>query len=409
MLNQEMKRSILLLVVYFRIHWLSAQEPVVVWNNTYGNQPDRVGKAIEWIGENQLLTLSECCYGKGVLSSHDTTGKLIWEKYFEDERINQIIAGKDCFIATGYKYSKRGIWIAKFDVKGEKSWERWIRIKHDDEGEALAITEENDILILATVTKAVLPVRITFKAGLRHVIGFRSRTRMSFDNQMAMLKFNAEGQRQWRRVFGKSGKGFFSPVNIAVAKTSQICVASAYSEPAKGHGTLVVSLTPNGKKVFNAYLKEYRAGPVIFHSNSFWLAGSNSSSKAFKPDTVSIWQLSGQHQLKEVYAVASRFDEVEVKALQLDAQNNFILAGSAFDMKYQGGLTENHHENWLLKVSSGGKKLWEWNNTKLSIDKVNDMVVRGEEIFTVGESWSKEATDRILQEMRLMKITEYRR
>lgn len=376
--------------------------------HTYGTQPDRVGKAIEWIGENQLLTLSECCYGEGVLSSYDTTGKLIWEKYFDDERINQIIAGKDCFLATGYKYSKRGIWIAKFDLKGEKSWERWIRIKHMDEGEALAITEENDILILATVMKAVLPIRITLKEGLGRVISFRSRKRTSFDNQMAVLKLNADGQRQWKNVYGKSGRGFFSPGSIAVANTSQLCVTAAYSEPSKGHGTWVVSLTARGRKVFNAYLKNYRAGPVIFQANSFWLAGSNATGNAFEPDTVSVWQLSGQHQLKAIYAVPSRFDEVEVQALQFDAQNNFIVAGSAYDMQYKGVLTENHHENWLFKVSSGGKKLWEWNNTKLSIDKVNDVVVRGEDLFTVGESWSKDATDRILQEMRLMKLTEYR-
>lgn len=253
-MTQKTYRLIVIVLIFATNHIYGQSGYEIIENITYSTIDDskfddRVGLRIESL-ENGIVTLSETFHGKGIIAKHDSLGKIIWEKSFDWERINDLKVFNGYIYAVGYKYLKRKAWISKIDTNGNVIWEKLLRFQYENEAENLTISESGDIFVLCEIQKAWFPVKIRLKKSMYRHITFRSLQKDNMENQIGIARLDTDGNVKWKKKFGKQknyNHYFSSAISVNSSELLTLFYFSEFDKDKKNEGTRLVKLNYKGK------------------------------------------------------------------------------------------------------------------------------------------------------------------
>lgn len=363
---------------------------------------DRVGLRIESF-ENGIVTLSETFHGKGIMAKHDSLGKVIWEKPFDSERINDMKVFNGYIYAVGYKYLKRKAWIAKIDSDGNVIWEKLLRFQYENEAENLTISDSGDIFVLCEIQKAWFPVKIRLKKGMYRHVTFRSLQKDNMENEIGVARLDTDGKVKWKKKFGKQ-KNYNRYFSCAISANSSELLASFYfsetEKEKKKEGTRLITLNYKGKTL-NELNHSNRLFEIIIPKESdFYTVENNFNNKLNVKDTIVISQIA-KDSLIGFKKYISDYNIYTITALHETESKELYAGGYVCNYKTLGTIWSNHNDIYIAKYDSDFKLLWDYRYDQGSIDKVNDMKIINGKLYAIGESWYKEE-NRITKRMRII-------
>ena len=365
---------------------------------------DRVGLRIESLGKG-IVTLSETFHGKGIIAKHDSLGKVIWEKSFNWERINDMKVFDGYIYAVGYKYLKRKAWISKIDSDGNIIWEKLLRFQYENEAENLTISDSGDIFVLCEIQKAWFPVKIRIKKGLYRHLTFRSLQKDNMENEIGVARLDTNGKVKWKKKFGKQ-KNYNHYFSCAISVNSSELLTSFYfsefDKDEKNEGTRLVKLNYKGKTL-NKLNHSNRLFEVIIPSNSnFYTVENNFNNKLNVKDTIVISRLTNDSLINYKQFI-SDYNIYTMTALIKNESNEFYAAGYVCNYKTLGTIWSNHNDIYIAKYDPDFNLIWDFSYDQGSIDQVNDMKLINGKLYAIGESWYK-SDNQINKRMRIIII-----
>lgn len=398
----------IVLVLIFTVSDLYSQDNFQVIENIAfstvddSKYDDRVGLRIESF-DNGIVTLSETFHGKGIIAKHDSLGKIIWEKSFDWERINDMKVFNDCIYAVGYKYLKRKAWISKIDSDGNIVWEKLLRFQYENEAENLTISESGDIFVICEIQKAWFPMKIRLKKGMYRHITFRSLEKDNMENEIGVARLDTNGKVKWKKKFGKQ-KNYNRYFSCAISSNSSELLTSFYfsetEKKKKTEGTRLVKMNYKGK-VLNKLNHSNRLFEIIIPNESdFYTVENNLNNKLNIKDTIKVSRLTNDN-LQSCKQYISDYNSYTITALIKNQANDMYAGGYVCNYKTLGTIWSNHNDIYIAKYDSDFKQLWEFRHDQGSIDKINDMKMINGKLYAIGESWYKENTQ-IKKRMRIV-------
>lgn len=364
---------------------------------------DRVGLRIESL-ENGIVTLSETFHGKGIIAKHDSLGKIIWEKSFDLERINDMKVFNGYIYAVGYKYLKRKAWISKIDTNGNVIWEKLLRFQYENEAENLTISESGDIFVLCEIQKAWFPVKIRLKKSMYRHITFRSLKKDIMENEIGIARLDTNGTVKWKKKFGEQ-KNYNHYFSCAISvNTSELLTSFYFSETnkkQKKEGTRLVKLNYNGKKLNELNHSNRLFEIIVPNKSDFYTIENNFNNKLNIKDTIKISRLTND-SLKISKQYISDYNIYTITAMIKNESNDLYAGGYVCNYKTLGTIWSNHNDIYIAKYDSDFNLLWDYRFDQGSIDKINDMKMINGKLYAIGESWYKENNNQIKKRMRVL-------
>ena len=364
---------------------------------------DRVGLRIESL-ENGIATLSETFHGKGIIAKHDSLGKIIWEKSFDLERINDMKVFNGYIYAVGYKYLKRKAWISKIDTNGNVIWEKLLRFQYENEAENLTISESGDIFVLCEIQKAWFPVKIRLKKSMYRHITFRSLKKDIMENEIGIARLDTNGTVKWKKKFGEQ-KNYNHYFSCAISvNTSELLTSFYFSETnkkQKKEGTRLVKLNYNGKKLNELNHSNRLFEIIVPNKSDFYTIENNFNNKLNIKDTIKISRLTND-SLKISKQYISDYNIYTITAMIKNESNDLYAGGYVCNYKTLGTIWSNHNDIYIAKYDSDFNLLWDYRFDQGSIDKINDMKMINGKLYAIGESWYKENNNQIKKRMRVL-------
>ena len=364
---------------------------------------DRVGLRIESL-ENGIVTLSETFHGKGIIAKHDSLGKIIWEKSFDLERINDMKVFNGYIYAVGYKYLKRKAWISKIDTNGNVIWEKLLRFQYENEAENLTISESGDIFVLCEIQKAWFPVKIRLKKSMYRHITFRSLKKDIMENEIGIARLDTNGTVKWKKKFGEQ-KNYNHYFSCAISvNTSELLTSFYFSETnkkQKKEGTRLVKLSYNGKKLNELNHSNRLFEIIVPNKSDFYTIENNFNNKLNIKDTIKISRLTND-SLKISKQYISEYNIYIITAMIKNESNDLYAGGYVCNYKTLGTIWSNHNDIYIAKYDSDFNLLWDYRFDQGSIDKINDMKMINGKLYAIGESWYKENNNQIKKRMRVL-------
>lgn len=364
---------------------------------------DRVGLRIESL-ENGIVTLSETFHGKGIIAKHDSLGKIIWEKSFDLERINDMKVFNGYIYAVGYKYLKRKAWISKIDTNGNVIWEKLLRFQYENEAENLTISESGDIFVLCEIQKAWFPVKIRLKKSMYRHITFRSLKKDIMENEIGIARLDTNGTVKWKKKFGEQ-KNYNHYFSCAISvNTSELLTSFYFSETnkkQKKEGTRLVTLNYNGKKLNELNHSNRLFEIIVPNKSDFYTIENNFNNKLNIKDTIKISRLTND-SLKISKQYISDYNIYTITAMIKIESNDLYAGGYVCNYKTLGTIWSNHNDIYIAKYDSDFNLLWDYRFDQGSIDKINDMKMINGKLYAIGESWYKENNNQIKKRMRVL-------
>lgn len=364
---------------------------------------DRVGLRIESL-ENGIVTLSETFHGKGIIAKHDSLGKIIWEKSFDLERINDMKVFNGYIYAVGYKYLKRKAWISKIDTNGNVIWEKLLRFQYENEAENLTISESGDIFVLCEIQKAWFPVKIRLKKSMYRHITFRSLKKDIMENEIGIARLDTNGTVKWKKKFGEQ-KNYNHYFSCAISvNTSELLTSFYFSETnkkQKKEGTRLVKLNYNGKKLNELNHSNRLFEIIVPNKSDFYTIENNFYNKLNIKDTIKISRLTND-SLKISKQYISDYNIYTITAMIKNESNDLYAGGYVCNYKTLGTIWSNHNDIYIAKYDSDFNLLWDYRFDQGSIDKINDMKMINGKLYAIGESWYKENNNQIKKRMRVL-------
>jgi hypothetical protein len=364
---------------------------------------DRVGLRIESL-ENGIVTLSETFHGKGIIAKHDSLGKIIWEKSFDLERINDMKVFNGYIYAVGYKYLKRKAWISKIDTNGNVIWEKLLRFQYENEAENLTISESGDIFVLCEIQKAWFPVKIRLKKSMYRHITFRSLKKDIMENEIGIARLDTNGTVKWKKKFGEQ-KNYNHYFSCAISvNTSELLTSFYFSETnkkQKKEGTRLVKLSYNGKKLNELNHSNRLFEIIVPNKSDFYTIENNFNNKLNIKDTIKISRLTND-SLKISKQYISDYNIYTITAMIKNESNDLYAGGYVCNYKTLGTIWSNHNDIYIAKYDSDFNLLWDYRFDQGSIDKINDMKMINGKLYAIGESWYKENNNQIKKRMRVL-------
>lgn len=364
---------------------------------------DRVGLRIESL-ENGIVTLSETFHGKGIIAKHDSLGKIIWEKSFDLERINDMKVFNSYIYAVGYKYLKRKAWISKIDTNGNVIWKKLLRFQYENEAENLTISESGDIFVLCEIQKAWFPVKIRLKKSMYRHITFRSLKKDIMENEIGIARLDTNGTVKWKKKFGEQ-KNYYHYFSCAISvNTSELLTSFYFSETnkkQKKEGTRLVKLNYNGKKLNELNHSNRLFEIIVPNKSDFYTIENNFNNKLNIKDTIKISRLTND-SLKISKQYISDYNIYTITAMIKNESNDLYAGGYVCNYKTLGTIWSNHNDIYIAKYDSDFNLLWDYRFDQGSIDKINDMKMINGKLYAIGESWYKENNNQIKKRMRVL-------
>jgi len=364
---------------------------------------DRVGLRIESL-ENGIVTLSETFHGKGIIAKHDSLGKIIWEKSFDLERINDMKVFNGYIYAVGYKYLKRKAWISKIDTNGNVIWEKLLRFQYENEAENLTISESGDIFVLCEIQKAWFPVKIRLEKSMYRHITFRSLKKDIMENEIGIARLDTNGTVKWKKKFGEQ-KNYNHYFSCAISvNTSELLTSFYFSETnkkQKKEGTRLVKLNYNGKKLNELNHSNRLFEIIVPNKSDFYTIENNFNNKLNIKDTIKISRLTND-SLKISKQYISDYNIYTITAMIKNESNDLYAGGYVCNYKTLGTIWSNHNDIYIAKYDSDFNLLWDYRFDQGSIDKINDMKMINGKLYAIGESWYKENNNQIKKRMRVL-------
>lgn len=364
---------------------------------------DRVGLRIESL-ENGIVTLSETFHGKGIIAKHDSLGKIIWEKSFDLERINDMKVFNGYIYAVGYKYLKRKAWISKIDTNGNVIWKKLLRFQYENEAENLTISESGDIFVLCEIQKAWFPVKIRLKKSMYRHITFRSLKKDIMENEIGIARLDTNGTVKWKKKFGEQ-KNYNHYFSCAISvNTSELLTSFYFSETnkkQKKEGTRLVKLNYNGKKLNELNHSNRLFEIIVPNKSDFYTIENNFNNKLNIKDTIKISRLTND-SLKISKQYISDYNIYTITAMIKNESNDLYAGGYVCNYKTLGTIWSNHNDIYIAKYDSDFNLLWDYRFDQGSIDKINDMKMINGKLYAIGESWYKENNNQIKKRMRVL-------
>jgi len=404
-----MKKYLILTILIINLSYvLIAQNRLAVIDNlTYSSNydtgyDDRTGISIKEI-ENGFITLAETFYGKGIIAKHDYDGKIIWEKHFNNERINNISVYDNYIYAIGYEYLKRKAWISKIDSDGSIVWEKLIRFQFENEAEAISISENGDIFIICEIQRAWLPIKIRLKKSMYKRISFRSLQKDILENQIGIVKIDTAGRSKWKKTLGRQKNYNHYYAGTLSANNSEFVAQlyfTEYKKEQKNQGTRLIVLDKNGKIKKTINNQNQMSEVIKQEDNEFLTFENNHNNRLDTPDTITISKII-ENKLVPQKKYISNFNTFTITSQLTDAQNSFYLGGYVCNFKTLGTIWSHHNDIYIAKFDSEFNLQKEYQFNQESIDQINDMIMIENRIYAIGESWYKE-NDKIKIRMRLI-------
>jgi hypothetical protein len=395
---------ILILILHFSCGLLAQDEFQVLENHTFSSKYDididRTGKSLVKLNDG-VISLSETKYGKGIIAKHDFNGKIMWEKYFDGEKINDIEVYQNYIYAVGYKYSNNKAWVSKIDSNGNIIWEKLLRIQYENEVCKISISKNGEIYLLCEIQKSRLPIKISFKKKFRNLISFRSRKKDNFESQIAIVRIDDEGKCKWRKIFGKQKNNNTYFAGIISSNDNTVIATFSFSEFKVGaKGTKIVILDKNGKSKSIINHQNRIFDVIKYDGSEFQTFEDNNETRLDKLDTIIISRI-GKQKLEAEKMFISKFHSFNITSQLSDDQNLQYFGGSVFNYKTLGTLWNNHEDIYIIQLDTDFKIKREYQFNLESIDRINDMLMIDNKIYAIGESWTTE-NGKIIIQMRLM-------
>ena len=400
----------IIVLLFFTVNSLYSQDNYKIMENiTFSTiddskYDDRVGLRIESF-ENGIISLSETFHGKGIITKHDLFGKVIWEKSFDSERINDIKVFNDFIYAVGYKYLKRRAWICKIDSDGNVVWEKLLRFQYENEAKNLTISESGDIFVICEIQKAWFPVKIRFKKGIYRHITFRSLQKDIMENEIGIARIDSNGKVKWKKKFGKQ-KNYNHYFSSAISCNSSEILATFYfyetEKKKKIEGTRLIKLTHNGKTLNKINHSNRLFQVIISNDSEFYTVEDNLNTKLNVKDTIKISRLTND-KLQNYKQYISDYNIYIITSLIKNQSDDLYAGGYVCNYKTLGTIWSNHNDIYIAKYDSNFNQIWDFRFDEGSIDKINDMKMIDNKLYAIGESWYKDS-DQIKKRMRILII-----
>ena len=171
----------------------------VVWTNYYGNSNGEIGYCINYTSDNKILVSGS----GGLILKADSTGNLIWKKYYNAERLNYIdTALEDGYIVTGYiklNSDTSKALLIKIDTSGNLIWQSVFRINNSTS--AVALCKIKDSYLLAGRTNLFGNIKENF-----------------------ILKTDANGNELFKKIFKSDISEYFNDLKIINVNKFIICM-----------------------------------------------------------------------------------------------------------------------------------------------------------------------------------------
>jgi len=406
-MTQNAYRLIVIVLIFTTNPIYGQNDYEIIENITYSTIDDskfddRVGLRIESL-ENGIVTLSETYHGKGIIAKHDSLGKIIWEKSFDWERINDMKVFNGYIYAVGYKYLKRKAWISKIDTNGKVIWEKLLRFQYENEAENLTISESGDIFVSCEIQKAWFPVKIRLKKSMYQHITFRSIKKDNMENEIGIARLDTNGDVKWKKKFGKQ-KNYNHYFSCAISvNTSELLTSFYFSETNKNQkkeGTRLVKLNYNGKKLNELNHSNRLFEIIVPNESGFYTIENNFNNKLNIKDTIKISRLVNDSlEISKQYI--SDYNIYTITALIKNESNELYAGGYVCNYETLGTIWSNHNDIYIAKYDSDFNLLWDYRYDQGSIDKVNDMKMINGKLYAIGESWYNE-NNQIKKRMRIL-------
>ncbi len=265
-------------------------------------------------------------------------GSVLWQKVLggndTDCFYDVAVDNNDDFIFVGYTASfgsgSNDVWVAKITLTGSILWQKAIGGPGNDIGYAVAVTKDNDIVVVGATRSA--------GTGTMDIL---------------VIKLSSEGSVIWEKIISTPKNDYGQDVAIDIS--GNIYVTGYSLDPETGKSDiLVLKLTNTGDLV---WFKEIE-GPgnergnaiTVTSGGSLIIAGSTDSWGSGYTDML-VLKMTTTGNLVWARTYGLWFSDDIAADVAVSPENNIVIAG----YNATPGLTD---DSWLLELSQDGSLLW---------------------------------------------------
>ncbi|NJE31491.1 hypothetical protein E3E38_10600, partial [Thermococcus sp. 18S1] len=305
------------------------------WAKTYG--PGKA-KAVAVDRRGDIIVIGEI-EGDGFVARLDKDGNVKWFKTYGGDKhdsFNDVkIAPDGDIIVVGYTDSfgvgDRNVWVLRLDENGNIKWQKTYGGSAKDLANAVAITENGDIIIAGWTT--------SFGAG---------------DHDFWVLRLDTNGNIKWQKTYGGSAND--KAWTVAVAENGDvIVVGSTWSFGAGRDDVWVLRLDENGnikwQKTYGESSSDGADTVAITENGDIIVAGWTAS---FGAGGYDVWILrldeNGNVKWQKAYG-GHRWDVASAVAV---AENGDIIV-----VGYTDSFGVGDRNVWVLRLDENGNIKWQ--------------------------------------------------
>ncbi|RJP77403.1 MAG: T9SS C-terminal target domain-containing protein [Candidatus Zixiibacteriota bacterium] len=321
-----------------------AAEGDVLWTRTFGGPMDDDACALLPTpgGGFQLggFTNSFGQFGDMWLVLTDAQGDSLWSHTYggaEGERINALVACSDggCLLVgetESYGAGDRDIWLVRTNGQGQALWTRTYGGVDFDQVAAGLATGDNGFLV----------------AGTRGIV-----VNQEYDENLWLLKLNADGDTLWSRTYGGSYADWSSAL-IETPDAGYLLIGGTYSFGAGWNDAWILKLNSQGdslwSRTYGGWNGDQIYGAVPTADGGFLLAGETDSFGAGDRD---VWLVKINAQGDTIWTRTFGESMYDAARAVIATGNEHYLVGGFTQTAAAGSM-----QMWLIKIDAQGDSLW---------------------------------------------------
>lgn len=322
---------------------ISVPVPETDWVRTYGGENDDGAYSITQTDDGGYLVVGYTrSYGQGESDIYvlklDAAGEKEWQEthgsmwYDAGITVRQtsdggyMIAGvKSAFLLGGMH-----IYTLKLRRDGRKEWDKFFGAGREDSPATMVQARDGGYVIAGSTS--------SFGAGGKDIL---------------VIKIDRKGRKEWSRTFG----GEKDEVANSILQTGDngfVVVGYTDSFGAGGKDALMIKMNANGAKqwsrIFGNYLDEVAMSVYSEEDGSFLLAGFKQTLRPYKDAFVIKVDPLGRKLWQKAYG--GPYDDMVYSAVKTE-DGGYLLAGQTFLSPY------GHGDVYMIKITQNGAKEWE--------------------------------------------------